>query len=125
MTVYISAHYNISQFRDSLTRDHIERYRQMLDWFATEPEFKGTISLNSLFLQSAYWSDPSIIKDISKLCLANQIEISSSMFSNYVPLEIEKQENSLIFQVKEAIKTIKKIYSYKYIKGFYRIIFFF
>ncbi len=119
MTVYLSAHYNLSRFTGSITNDHIERYRQVVEWFTSEPNFKGTISLNSLFLQSVIWENTSIIKDISKLCLTDQIELSSSMYSNFVPFEEDKEENAIAFQVQEAIRILKDIYPENYIKGFY------
>ncbi|MCE7739152.1 MAG: hypothetical protein KAU62_05715 [Candidatus Heimdallarchaeota archaeon] len=119
MTVYLSAHYNLSCFRGVVTKDHADRYQQIIDWFAREPQFKGTISFNTLFLQSIIWENESIVKDISKLCLAEQLELSASMFSNYVPFSLDFENEILEHQIKYASKELKDTYPDKYIKGFY------
>ena len=119
MTVYLSAHYNLSRFRGAITKDHIRRYQQVIDWFTSEPKLKGTISFNSFFLQSIIWENESIIKDISKLCLSGQVELSSSMYSSFVPFNLPSEENMIRFQIKEASRILKDIYPKKYIKGYY------
>ncbi len=119
MTVYLSAHYNLSCFRGAVTKDHAGRYQQIIDWFAREPQFKGTISFNTLFLQSIIWENESIVKDISKLCLAEQLELSASMFSNYVPFSLKFENEILKHQIKYASKELKNFYPDEYIKGFY------
>lgn len=119
MTVYLSAHYNLSCFRGVVTKDHVDRYQQIINWFAREPRFKGTISFNTLFLQSIIWENESIVKDISKLCLAEQLELSASMFSNYVPFSLDFENEILEHQIKYASKELQDIYPDKYIKGFY------
>ena len=100
MTVYLSAHYNLSCYKGKVTKDHVDRYQQIINWFAEEPQFKGTISFNSLFLQSIIWENESILLDISKLCHANQLEISGSMYSNYVPFSLDFENEILKHQIK-------------------------
>ena len=119
MTVYLSAHYNLSCYKGKVTKDHVDRYQQIINWFAEEPQFKGTISFNSLFLQSIIWENESILHDISKLCHANQLEISGSMYSNYVPFSLDFENEILKHQIKKSSEILKEIFPNEYIKGFY------
>ncbi len=119
MTVYSATHYNLSRFKEPITKEDYSRYNQILKWFQSNPETKGTISMNSLFIQSHFWENESLIKDISKLCLSGQIDLSSSMYSNYIPLFLDHEEKFLELQVKSAAEILKQIYPNEQVKGYY------
>jgi hypothetical protein len=70
-------------------------------------------------LQSIIWENESIVKDISKLCLADQLEISGSMYSNYVPFSLDFENKILNQQIKRSSHLLKEMFPKEYIKGFY------
>ncbi len=119
MVVYISTHFNLSRSLVPVTRDEYDKYTKIIDWFLVNKSARGTISTNSLFLLSNMWGNKTVLKNLSKLCLANQIELSSSMFSNFIPMNQPYEERLIEHQINQATTILKTIFPAKYIKGYY------
>lgn len=119
MTVYISTHFNLSRELVPVTRDEYDKYTKIIKWFLANQSARGTISTNSLFLLSNMWGNKTILKNLSKLCLADQIELSSSMYSNFIPMKLPYEERLIKQQINQATSILKNIFPAKYIKGYY------
>ncbi len=119
MTVYFSIHYNIASYREPITKDLNSSHHQVLNWFKSNSETKGVISANSLLLQSYIWGDDTVIKDTSKLCLSNQIEVCSSMYSSFIPFNLPYEEEFIKLQIKNSSVILKDLFDSNFIKGFY------
>ncbi|MBY9000778.1 MAG: hypothetical protein KGD64_07695, partial [Candidatus Heimdallarchaeota archaeon] len=115
MTVYISTHYNFSRFLDPVPLDEYDKYTKIIQWFLANRSAKGTISVNSLFVLSNMWGNKTIIKNLSKLCLAGQLELSSSMYSSYIPLNLPSEERFIEHQISNASNILNDIFPPKYI----------
>ncbi len=119
MAVYISTHFNLSRSLVPVTRDEYDKYTKIIDWFLINKSARGTISTNSLFLLSNMWGNKTVLKNLSKLCLANQIELSSSMYSNFIPMNHSYEERFIKNQINQATTILNEIFPAKYIKGYY------
>lgn len=119
MVVYISTHFNLSRFLVPVTRDEYDRYTKIINWFLINKSARGTISTNSLFLLSNMWGNQTVLKNLSKLCLADQIELSSSMYSNFIPMNHPYEERLIKSQINQATTILNNIFPAKYIKGYY------
>ncbi|MHA1418514.1 MAG: hypothetical protein ACTSVO_03155 [Candidatus Heimdallarchaeaceae archaeon] len=119
MAVYISTHFNLSSSLVPVTRDEYDKYTKIINWFLINKSARGTISTNSLFLLSNMWGNKTILKNLSKLCLANQIELSSSMYSNFIPMNQPYEERLIKSQINQASMILNNIFPAKYIKGYY------
>jgi len=119
MVVYISTHFNLSRFLVPVTRDEYDKYTKIINWFLANNSARGTISTNSLFLLSNMWGNKTILKNLSKLCLAGQIELSSSMYSNFIPMNLPYEELLIKHQINQAATILGNIFPAKYIKGYY------
>ncbi|MHA1347599.1 MAG: hypothetical protein ACTSYH_01485 [Candidatus Heimdallarchaeaceae archaeon] len=119
MAVYISTHFNLSSSLVPVTRDEYDKYTKIINWFLINKSARGTISTNSLFLLSNMWGNKTVLKNLSKLCLANQIELSSSMYSNFIPMNQPYEERLIKSQINQASMILNNIFPAKYIKGYY------
>ena len=119
MTVYISTHFNFARFLNPVPRDEYDRYTKIVQWFLENRFARGTLSANSLFLLSNMWGNKTIIKNLSKLCLAGQLELSASMYSSYIPLNLSTEEKVIENQILNALDVMNDIFPRKYIKGYY------
>ncbi|MHA1551909.1 MAG: hypothetical protein ACTSQC_08190 [Candidatus Heimdallarchaeaceae archaeon] len=119
MTVYISTHFNLSRSLAPVTLDEYDKYTKIINWFLVNKSSIGTISTNSLFLLSNMWGNQTILKNLSKLCLADQIELSASMYSNFIPMMVPYEERLIKQQINQATTILKNIFPAKYIKGYY------
>lgn len=119
MTFYMSTHYNFSWFLEPITEDLRNLCNQVLMWFKSNPQLCGTVSMNSLFLFANLWEQEPFIKDISKLCLTKNLELSDSFYSNYVPTFSPNELEYLSHQMNSSFQYLREIYPEKYIKGFY------
>ena len=119
MTVYFSIHYNLATYREPITKDLNNNHHQLLNWFKTNSETKGVISTNSLLLQSYMWGDDTVIKDTSKLCLANQIEICASLYSSFIPFNLPYEQDFIGLQIKNSSAILQELFDSKFIQGFY------
>ena len=119
MTVYISTHFNLSRSLVPVTLDEYDKYTKIINWFLVNKSTRGTISTNSLLLLSNMWGNQTILKNLSKLCLADQIELSSSMYSNFIPMKLPYEERLIKHQINQATTILKNIFPAKYIKGYY------
>ncbi len=119
MAVYMSTHFNLSRSLVPVTRDEYDKYTKIISWFLENKSAKGTISTNSLFLLSNMWGNKTVLKNLSKLCLADQIELSSSMYSNFIPMNQPYEERLIEHQINQATAILKNIFPTKYIKGYY------
>jgi len=119
MTFYFAIHYNLSRFLEPVTKDDQNRYTQILQWFLANKEAKGTISMNGNFLQSQLWSDETVIKNISKLYYSDQIELSSSMYSDLIPFSLPYEDYFLDSQINHGIEIMKSIFKERDIHGYY------
>ncbi len=119
MAVYISTHFNLSSSLVPVTRDEYDKYAKIINWFLVNKSARGTISTNSLFLLSNMWGNQTVLKNLSKLCLADQIELSSSMYSNFIPMNQPYEDRLIEHQINQATTILKNIFPAKYIKGYY------
>lgn len=119
MTVFISTHFNLSRDLVPVTLDEYDKYTKTINWFLVNKSARGTISTNSLFILSNMWGNKTILKNLSKLCLADQIELSSSMYSNFIPMDLPYEERLITHQIDQATTILKDIFPDKYIKGYY------
>jgi hypothetical protein len=90
-----------------------------LNWFKTNSNAKGAVSINSLLLQSHIWGDDTVIKDASKLCLSDQIEICSSLYSSFIPFNLPYESNFIRLQIKNSSSILRELFDSKFIQGFY------
>ena len=119
MVVYFASHYNLSRFREPITKDDYNIYNHIMKWFQTNPESRGTISMNSLFIQSHFWENESLLRDISKLCLSGHIDLSSSMYSNYIPFNFPHEDKFIEFQIRNAASILRDTYPKEQVLGYY------
>ena len=119
MTVYFSIHYNIASYREPITKDLNSSHHKLLNWFKVNSDTKGVISANSLLLQSYIWGDETVIKDTSKLCLSDQIEVCSSLYSSMIPFNLPYEEELIKLQIKNSSAILRKLFDSKFIQGFY------
>lgn len=119
MVVYISTHFNLARFLVPVTRDEYDKFTKIVNWFLVNKSARGVISTNSLFLLSNMWGNKTILKNLSKLCLAGQIELSSSMYSNFIPMNLPYEERLINLQINQAATILNSIFPAKYIKGYY------
>ena len=119
MTVFFSVHYNIASYREPITKDLNSSHHKLLNLFKSNSDTKGVISSNSLLLQSYIWGDDTVIKDISKLCLSNRIEICSSMYSSLIPFNLPYEEDFIKLQIKNSSTILRELFDLKFIQGFY------
>ncbi len=119
MTVYISTHFNLSRGLVPVTRDEYDKYTKTINWFLVNKSARGTVSTNSLFILSNMWGNKTILKNLSKLCLADLIELSASMYSNFLPMNLPYEERLIKHQINQSTAILKDIFPAKYIKGYY------
>ena len=119
MTVYFSIHYNMSTYREPITKDLNNSHHKLLNWFKTNSDSKGVISANSLLLQSHVLGDDTVIKDASKLCLANRIEICSSLYSSFIPFNLPYEQEFIKLQINNSSAILRELFDSKFIQGFY------
>ena len=119
MAVYVSTHYNLARFLEPVTRDEYDTYYKIIRWFQANKELKGTISSNSLFLLSNLWGNRTILKDLSKLCLTKQIELTTSMYSGLIPLQQDYENEMIKHQIAKSSSVISKIFPKEYVRGYY------
>ncbi|MHA2358350.1 MAG: hypothetical protein ACXABK_06245, partial [Candidatus Heimdallarchaeaceae archaeon] len=119
MTFYFAIHYHMSRFLETVTKDDLNLYNQILNWFQVNKNAKGIISMNGNFIQSQLWSDETLLKNISKLGYSNQIDFSFSMFSDLFPSSLPYEKYFLDMQIKSGIKAFETVFKESIIQGYY------
>ncbi|MHA1304676.1 MAG: hypothetical protein ACTSPI_13340, partial [Candidatus Heimdallarchaeaceae archaeon] len=102
-----------------LTKEQQSKINNITKWFLENKQLKGNVSLNSLLLKTLSWQDNNFLHDISKLCLSNQLELTATCFSNYVPFYLPFEEEIINNQMAESSRILKKIYPNREVKSFY------